>query len=99
MAFCSAQRARRPWWQRPIDLREDFGASLDHLVGYQRAGLAERIIVSHWAGGAKLHRARGTAIDRSHLHVPPQERQRRPPIRPKTTEKSGNAASPFLAQN
>src|SRR6516165_5853682 len=45
------------------------------LVGYQRAGLAERIIVSVWAGGAKLHRAR----EDGHRLKPPARPARRTP--------------------
>src|SRR5262249_36884391 len=90
LLFCSAQRARCAGWQRPIDRREDFVASLDHLV--RRQGTTARLlphVIILGAGPAKLNGTRGTAIDRSHLHV-----QRRPRIR----KKSGNAASPFLAR-
>jgi hypothetical protein len=56
---------------------------LDLLVGYQGAGLAERIIVSHWVGGAKNFTEPGAAIAEA-------ARMSRPETQKKTADSTKN---------
>jgi hypothetical protein len=71
------ERLRCAGWQRPIDRREDFVASLDHLVGYQCAGLAERIIVFRLGERCKTSQSEGDG----HRPKPPARLAPRTPKR------------------